>query len=191
LNFDCRLPLNLTIALDLSTPECQRCVKGGLKCGGCRGLTIVQYHARQGVSASRNTPSALHVHSAASQQLLGPGPASPTSLALSGFSDDTFVMYTCARVLRRGGDAIIQAGISRSLTGTCFTALSTTYFGVQHIDKSITQQGFQRYGRALGELNNALRDPTTRQSFDALEAVGIMALFEVSNSPCHRWNCFS
>jgi hypothetical protein len=98
--------------------------------------------------------------------------------------DEIFTSYTINYLLRGLHDdqVVHQPEIDRKLTDECFLALSTTYFGAAHEDKSILQQGFQRYGLALERIYNALGDPSRYRSFDLLHAVVVAALFEVSLS---------
>lgn len=74
-------------------------------------------------------------------------------------------------------------GINRTITGECFLALSTTYFGLKHQDKMITARGLLKYGGALRIVHEALAKDDASRSFDLLEAVMIMALIEVSLIP--------
>jgi hypothetical protein len=56
------------------------------------------------------------------------------------------------------------------------------YFGVRHLDHLIARQGFRKYSRALADLHQHLDVSMSDlpPSFDVLEAVGVMAFFEVS-----------
>jgi hypothetical protein len=63
-----------------------------------------------------------------------------------------------------------------------FLALSTVFFGLDHHEKSVVNRGFRRYGNALGLVRQALGDQSRYQSFDLLESIIIMALFEVWQS---------
>ncbi|KAJ0374630.1 hypothetical protein COL26b_007097 [Colletotrichum chrysophilum] len=51
-------------------------------------------------------------------------------------------------------------------------------FGLDNRQKPVVQRGLRKYGTALKALNNALGDPKGSRSFDVLEAVIVMALFE-------------
>ena len=69
--------------------------------------------------------------------------------------------------------------IDRAITGKCFLALSTTYFGIKHHETAVTARELSRYGAALQTVHEALADDHASSSFDVLEAVMIMAVIEV------------
>jgi hypothetical protein len=93
--------------------------------------------------------------------------------------DDMYQAFTQAHLLA-GVEAIsVDPGIDRVVTGKCFLALSTTYFGIKHHEKAVTAQGLSRYGTALQTVHNALTDEDASRSFDLLEAVMIMQVIEV------------
>jgi hypothetical protein len=83
-------------------------------------------------------------------------------------------------LLRGEDEAARLSGVERILSDKCFVALATTYFGTQHHEKSISEYGLQRYGRALKDVNRALGDEKRVVGFDLMESVVIMALYEVS-----------
>ena len=97
--------------------------------------------------------------------------------------DDIFVNYTRAHVLR-GPDSedIVTIGIDRSLTDMTFLALATTFFGAKHREAAIIQKGLGRYSGAIKVVNSAIGNPDRRQSFDLLEAIVVLSIFEVSHS---------
>lgn len=74
---------------------------------------------------------------------------------------------------------LVDPGIDRAITGECFLALSTTYFGIKHYETAVTTRGLTRYGAALHTVHGALADDVASRSFDVLEAVMIMAVIEV------------
>jgi hypothetical protein len=96
-------------------------------------------------------------------------------------SDDNFVNYTLANLLRSIDhmDQIAIPGVDRMLADQCFLALATSYFGNEHHEKSLIERGFRRYGRALKRLNEALCVESKSKTYDVLESVSVMALFEV------------
>ncbi|GKT45955.1 uncharacterized protein ColSpa_06136 [Colletotrichum spaethianum] len=94
--------------------------------------------------------------------------------------DDIFISYALTYLLRESEGIVVKPGTDRTLTNECFVALSTTIFGIDNMEKRVLQRGLQRYGVALKALNQALSDPRECRSFDVLEAIIIMALFEVS-----------
>ncbi|KAH8894597.1 hypothetical protein GQ53DRAFT_683239 [Thozetella sp. PMI_491] len=173
------------VKCDLSTPQCKRCIKRGLLCGGRRDITIVRYdgpqrHESSSVpsAASGLRPTDENRPAAYEASIVHCGPLLLDNIKLSVDYDTVFAMYTLSRLLATGTVGAVYAGVPQSLTGKCFAALSTTYFGIQNMDRSIALQGFRRYSRALTELNQILDGPQVSPSFDILEAVGIMAFFE-------------
>lgn len=93
--------------------------------------------------------------------------------------DDLYQAFTHSRLLN-GIEAIsVDPGIDRAITGKCFLALSTTYFGIKHREKAVTAQGLSRYGTALQTVHEALANEDASRSFDLLEAVMIMQVIEV------------
>ncbi|CRG87048.1 hypothetical protein PISL3812_04062 [Talaromyces islandicus] len=105
------------------------------------------------------------------------------------FSDDIFVEYTKARLLQgpQVVNIVLPSGIDRSLFNKAFLALATTFFGVEHKEKGILSQGLLQYGDALSDVHKALGDPSRRNSYDLLESIAVMTLFEV---PCFRFPSF-
>jgi hypothetical protein len=100
-------------------------------------------------------------------------------------SDDIFVEYTKARLLQgpQVVDIILPSGMDRSLFNKAFMALATTFFGVEHKEKSVLSQGLLQYGDALSNVHHALGDPSRHQTYDLFESIAIMTLFEVSSLP--------
>ncbi|KAF9869724.1 hypothetical protein CkaCkLH20_12767 [Colletotrichum karsti] len=98
---------------------------------------------------------------------------------MPGAMDDVFLTYTHTHLLREGDDIVVQPGTDRTITTKCFVALATTIFGLDNREKPIVQRGLRRYGVALKALNRALSDSDDCRSFDVLEAVIVMALFEL------------
>ncbi|KAE8443143.1 hypothetical protein EG329_002312 [Mollisiaceae sp. DMI_Dod_QoI] len=167
------------IKCDLTQPACRRCIKANLQCGGSRSITFVRY---EGKNSKHEFGTAL----APLEKTQSPSfPKSPLE-SLSGFMinpsiphDEVFVNY--ARVhFFRGPDAefIVTTGIDRSLASGSFLALATTLFGAERKDGALIQRGLQSYGFSLEKLNQALGDPSRQHSFDLLEAVMNMAMFE-------------
>ena len=97
--------------------------------------------------------------------------------------DDMYQAFTRSHLLT-GVEAIsVDPGIDRVITGKCFLALSTTYFGIKHHEKAVVTQGLSRYSTALQTVHEALIDEAASRSFDLLEAVMIMQVIEVSDKP--------
>lgn len=97
--------------------------------------------------------------------------------------DDIFVNYTLAHLLR-SSDQVEQdvTGIERTLANQCFLALATSYFGGEHKEKSLVERGLQRYGVALKGLHDAMGNSSKMKTYDVLESVIVMSLFEVAIS---------
>jgi hypothetical protein len=95
-------------------------------------------------------------------------------------NDDIFAAYAVSKLLRGNGEMVETPPIvGKALKTKCFIALSTIYFGIEHLDNSVTRRGLQRYGYALTELNQALGNPRLQKTSDTLEAVGLMTILEV------------
>jgi hypothetical protein len=93
--------------------------------------------------------------------------------------DDLYQAFTHSHLLTGIEAILVDPGVDRAITGECFLALSTTYFGIKHHEKAVTTRGLSRYGAALQTVHEALADEVASRSFDVLEAVMIMAVIEV------------
>jgi hypothetical protein len=95
--------------------------------------------------------------------------------------DDVFLEYTRSKLFQGPNrvSVVFPAHVDRSLVTQSFLALSTTFFGLEHKEKNLVSQGFQRYGFALENIHRALADPSRRASFDLLESIVVMSVFEV------------
>jgi hypothetical protein len=156
-----------------------------LTCGGYRDLIIIQYDG-----GKKETASPRSITESLSCTTTSPCPSSSQPFGLiidPGLAiprDEVFTSYTTNYLLRgRPPDdfeVINKQHIDRQLTEKCFLALSTTFFGAAHKDKSILQQGFRRYGLALERIHKALGDSSRYRTFDLLKAVVVAAMFEVN-----------
>lgn len=101
------------------------------------------------------------------------------------FSDDIFVEYTRARLLQgpQVPEIILPSRMDRSLFNKAFMALATTFFGVEHKEKSVLSQGLLQYGDALSNVHQALGDPLRYHSYDLIDSITTMTLFEVRSFP--------
>jgi len=93
--------------------------------------------------------------------------------------DDLYQAFTHSHLLPGVEAILVDPGVDRTMTGACFLALSTTYFGIKHHEKAVTTRGLSRCGAALQTVHEALTDERASTSFDVLEAVMIMAVIEV------------
>jgi hypothetical protein len=93
--------------------------------------------------------------------------------------DEVFKTYTNDRLLR-GTESVHPTAklMDRKLADECFLALATSYFGHDHHQKGVVERGFSRYGAALSGLHAALSDPNRSATYDILESVILMTLFE-------------
>jgi hypothetical protein len=154
-----------------------------LKCGGYRGLQIIQY---EGVKAIAKA-SPLQTTAVGNGDLVPRSCPEVTPKPLSAISistpyDDIFLNYARARLLR-GPDAeeVPKAGIDSRLSDGSFLALATILFGAEQRSGMLVQRGLRRYSAALEKLNKALCDEKRQHSLDVLGAVMIMSMFEVSD----------
>ncbi|USP74654.1 hypothetical protein yc1106_01928 [Curvularia clavata] len=92
--------------------------------------------------------------------------------------DDLYQAFTHSQLITGVETFTIDPGIDRSITAECFLALSTTYFGMKHHEKTVITQGLSRYSAALQTVHKALADENASRSFDVLEAVMIIAVVE-------------
>ncbi|QYT05891.1 Zn(2)-C6 fungal-type domain-containing protein [Trichoderma simmonsii] len=177
------------IKCDLTTPHCKRCLKAGLQCGGSRGLSIVQYDGRSGRAVSSNTSSIAQaisniamgqdVNSSGASHLDSMNPTAPWSIYRPQMPhEDIFVTYTVSQLLEDGADVSSMPGSSGGLAKQCLVALSTTYFGIAHMEKEILRRGMSKYGKSLRTLNQRLGDQSASRTLDVLQSIMIMALFE-------------
>lgn len=172
------LRLLRNICIDLARPCCLRCQKARLLCSGPRGISIVHYSGPKDTARFPACPVDNDVDSqmvqASVQHILKP---------LTVPHDDMYQAFTQAHLLS-GVEAIsVDPGIDRVITGKCFLALSTAYFGIKHHEKTVFTRGLSRYSIALQTVHDALRDEGASRSFDLLEAVMIMQVIEVTDKP--------
>ncbi|KAK9369815.1 hypothetical protein V1509DRAFT_638497 [Lipomyces kononenkoae] len=145
-------------------------------------MTVIQFDGRQQrklspssdseVSAVRHSTSTPPTELISNDWLL--------ALHIPLFSDDIFVEYTRARLLQSTDfhNIILPSTVDRTLVQRAFLALATTFFGVEHKEKQLVSQGFHRYGDALKHVRQALSGPACYVSFDLLESIVVMSLFE-------------
>ncbi|KAK1635579.1 hypothetical protein BDP81DRAFT_322140 [Colletotrichum phormii] len=157
------------VKCDLAAPECARCVKAHLKCGGCRGLSFIQYNGHR---TTHDATDVSDMHEIIPIQIAQPY-VTPWSM------DDVYASYAMDHLLHESEEVVVKSGTNRTLTNQCFIALSTTIFGIDQKEPQVLQHGLHRYGTALKALNRALSDPKESRSFDVLEAIIVMAVFEM------------
>lgn len=180
--------LLILFTIDETKPECNRCKKAKLKCGGYPSITIIQYEGSKATrdpfrcqdTSEKLTVLAPYARSCIDNQVQG------TNISLHHWistpQDEIFTSYTISHLLSgQDQEAHVITGSSYSIASKCFLALCTTYFGSEHMEASLIQRGLQRYGCALEQLNKALGDPARRHSLDVLEAITVMVVLEVSN----------
>lgn len=189
--------------LDLVSPACSRCIKARLLCGGSQDVCFIQYNGESKQAAlstalsSRSSISGIGASASASDVDMSTSSLrgySSQSAPLNLFTqlpvayDEVYLTYTRSHLLREHGELWFDSQPSQSLAEKCLLALSTTYFGIDHLEWPITHLGMSRYGKVLSELNRDLSNPETCQSSDLLFAVIVMTLFEVSVCPhCFAW----
>jgi hypothetical protein len=190
--FDVQYQFSWHATVDETRPKCQRCTKLRLDCGGYRSIAIIQYHGENTQQTASEISNSLkhslkpQIHST-SVNLTGPknrqSPYSSQGLSLLPITpsqDDVYLSYTLSHLLRgQAQEDMALSGIDRRLADRCFLALATTYFGFQHEQRVVSEQGLQRYSHALRYLHGALGDTSKYWSYDLLESVVVMALFEV------------
>lgn len=166
---------NLTLSKDEQKPKCGRCIKAKIECDGYRELTVIQYAG--GRRKQKPTPAAT------AEEESRPTRSDFTCLSpwmnLKINPDELFTTYTSARLTRGFAAAHPSAVlIDRRLADECFLALSTSYFAHDHKEKHLVERGLKRYGAALSKLHATIAKPECLGSYDILEAVLLMALFE-------------
>jgi hypothetical protein len=162
------------ICTDLARPCCLRCQKARLSCSGPREISIVHYSGPKDTARSSARPVDNDVNCQVVQALIQHIPK-----PLTVPHDDMYQAFTQAHLLT-GVEAIsVDSSIDRVITGKCFLALSTTYFGIKHHETAVVTQGLSRYSTALQTVHKALTDEGASRSFDLLEAIMIMQVIEV------------
>lgn len=152
-------------------------------------MTIIQFDGRRQrkISPPSNLTSSSGANNASWVSQSPDGLATASSLFRTHiplFSDDIFVQYITARLLQgpQIAEIALPPGMDRSLFNKAFLALATTFFGVEHKEKTVLTRGLLRYGDALKHVHQALGDPSRHQSYDLLESISVMTLFEVTLS---------
>jgi hypothetical protein len=167
---------------DETRPNCKRCIKAKLTCGDWPSLTVIQFdgHTRK----QQQAPESIEESPIAEENVLGltlfSDPPSPWSKIVIS-SDEIFVNYTWARLLKSSDqmDQTVVPGVDRTLSEQCFLALATSYFGNENREQAVMERGFQRYGSALKLLHEALGSASKSKTYDVLESIIVMSLFEV------------
>lgn len=148
-------------------------------------MTIIQF---DGQRRRKISPPTSHQQSEDASQAANPKAPSSlpktrslTSVHLPLNLDGVFVEFTRSRLLQgwNAANIVLPAHVDRRLVLKTFLALSTTFFGMEHNEKSVIYQGLQRYGHALEDIHRALEDPSRCVSFDLLESLTVLLLFEV------------
>ncbi|KAH8646880.1 hypothetical protein BX600DRAFT_390305 [Xylariales sp. PMI_506] len=166
------------IKCDLTSPECNRCIKARLKCGGSRQTAFIHFGSLTADQAVGTT----HTNHPTSS---GVDPLIPEWAELGGSGhrlsipyEELFLMYTRLNLLHGEEELTHHPGLPHGLTRRTFLALSTTYFGIEHQENRLVQSGLTKYGQALGAVSQALADPSTHKTYDLLLSIFIMSLFE-------------
>ncbi|KAH6647890.1 fungal-specific transcription factor domain-containing protein [Truncatella angustata] len=105
------------------------------------------------------------------------------------FEDDLFLAYMRHRLLHgRAQQTLYLKAPDKQLAAKCLLALSTTYFGAEHGDFDLVQRGQHQYNEALSDLNMALSNPSQCRTYDVLESVVVMTIFEfMASTSEHGW----
>ncbi|KAF2092986.1 hypothetical protein NA57DRAFT_49197 [Rhizodiscina lignyota] len=189
------------VKCDQTRPECHKCLRLRLTCGGYPDLTVIQFDGRRAGKPSQPDPvsadeaALIPFNSTSSHESLSLFTAGDEFLLNSEVQlhpEHIFISFTRSRLLQ-GPDSTNITGVlprivDRNLVQKSFLALATTYFGMEHKEKSLVQRGMQQYGHTLEDVHNALSDPSRRTSFDLLQSITIMGFFEflVSENE-HGW----
>ncbi|KAF2490866.1 hypothetical protein BU16DRAFT_136300 [Lophium mytilinum] len=171
------------VKCDETRPICKRCLKAKLTCGDWPpSLTVIQFegHTKRQQQTPELKQKSPMVEESALEVTRFSDPLSPWSRIMIP-SDDIFVNYTWAHLLRSSDqmDQTVVPGVDRTLSDQCFLALATSYFGNEHCEQGLVQRGFRRYSSALKGLHEALCDVSKSKTYDVLESVIVMALFEM------------
>ncbi|CAO2653383.1 Nn.00g027940.m01.CDS01 [Neocucurbitaria sp. VM-36] len=173
------------VKCDLTRPSCWRCVKARLYCGGPLDIAIIPYRGGVNSSSSVAQPRDEVLTSATDWRSASISPDCYSIDTRRFFpNDDLFSTFTHLHLIPGHEEIVVAPGTERAMAGQCWLALSTTYFGIKHQDRAITQYGLRRYGSALTSLHKALEDLGGSRSFEVLEAVMIMGLVEFLIADC-------
>ncbi|KAH8697589.1 hypothetical protein BGW36DRAFT_295630 [Talaromyces proteolyticus] len=171
------------VKCDERKPKCERCAKAKLECGGYQEMTIIQFDGRQRRKLSPSLDSNISATTRSALLPIKEFVRSDWTLGahLPICTDDIFVEYTRSRLLQGqevDDPVVLPSTVDRPLVQKSFLALSTTFFGLEHKEKELVSQGFRRYGVALEYLRQAVGDPSRYTSFDLIESIMVMSLFE-------------
>lgn len=170
---------------DLRKPQCGRCVTARLQCGGTRGITFVQFdghgQSAQPSDRGRDVAGCLAVEVGTRTPDTATRLHQEIHRALSPSRDDVFTAFTLSNLLPVQSLLVFNPGV---ITIKSLSALATSYFGIKHQDRAITQYGFKRYSDALRAVHSALEASVSPPSFDLIEAVMLMGLIEVHQTFC-------
>lgn len=169
------------IRCDQGRPQCLRCVKAKLICGGYRPFTVVQYDPANGSSKRRSRPQDETFCSEHSRALLTSLSDVLSTEVIPLDPKTVYLNYAHSNLLANGTSHVRRIfPVKRDLSDRSFLALATYHFGHHYRNQDIIDQGLQQYGSVLRELNEALANDTKRGSFDTLDSVIVMIMFEVS-----------
>lgn len=159
-------------------------------------MTVIQYHGRRDQEADTQPTSAPGQPSETAKTSLISPPSQDNAEVQSSLiipfgsrilppEDTIFLSYTHANLMdgREHYASLALEPNKGQLALKCYLALSTTYFGVEHRQPVLVRRGLNQYGKALTELNLALGNSSRCLSYDLLESVVVMAIFEASPAP--------
>lgn len=136
---------------------CNRCKRRGLDCEGPKELTFINHTTR---------PVAKPIFAGIQTITYNP----PQQLSPLAFQEDICLAYT-RKVMLKGGPVELACNLAFSsgpgmeespglqLLRDSIMALSTTFFGSQHNQKTLQTKGYSRYGAVLAQLNTHLATP--------------------------------
>ncbi|KAI5458841.1 hypothetical protein BGZ63DRAFT_392149 [Mariannaea sp. PMI_226] len=180
------------VKCDEEQPVCRRCQRWNFECDGPRGLTIIQEVIKKPQPKDRQgSRLGLAKRHDASRSGLNSAHASlRPSLRVVGF--DVYICYTRENLRRDGfiftaiqGIRPVDVTLTRSNVPACrishqaILSLATILFGTQHQQSDILGQGYNMYGDALRQLNQALGDTTRYTSDEVIVAVAVLAVTEL------------
>ncbi|KAF2817594.1 uncharacterized protein BDZ99DRAFT_19666 [Mytilinidion resinicola] len=193
---------------DLQRPQCGQCIRSKVMCGGYnRDLTIIQHNpsipvprsrtdlSRRTAAKPRPDQTALHLRAVSSFEPL------PQNLGCSAFETKTFELFwtdflprdhRCSTqhygipAVTQWAKAIEKYSPGCEVLRSAFRAVSTSRIGLTSGNAAMTQQAIELYGRALAQVNRALRDPQQVGRVELVASCKLLAMFEQYNSAKDR-----
>lgn len=181
------------VKCDEQRPVCGRCLKCGFECGGAKETTFVEGYIVKSRRTDRRTAASVARNVADTDPA---GRQLSLSASLKGNPIEIYICYTRKHLHPTGVVNLALEGLQLSdimALGTisaetmtansqifpqAFLSFAMIYFGDQHQQAHITNQGYAMHGVALKRINQALSDSNFYMRDELILSIVTLALLE-------------